>query len=192
MICFIVDLNEKKQYLTNNGWKWKYYVCSVEKYIGDLEKEVELEYYRIMNRMSYDKVVMSHPEFSHITLPKKDPEYVPQKGESVSLVYMFVWWESSLKKHILPPKIWHSPQSKYRAVLPKGCVSVPYFAFKKNQAAFVFRSLLTKSEVICVLSEIWSECNKVANMSLFNITFIKPLRLEEFEVIQSQMHTQVL
>lgn len=55
---------------------------SLEKYTGDLEKEVELEFYRTMNRMSFDKVVMSHSlEFLHITLPKKDPEYVPEKGE---------------------------------------------------------------------------------------------------------------
>ncbi|XP_029005758.1 dynein axonemal heavy chain 1 [Betta splendens] len=123
----------------------------VEKCLGDLEKELQLEYVRTMNRMSFDKVVMSHPEFSHISLPKKDPEYAPQTG----------------------------------------CVPVPYAAYKKNQAAFVSRSLLTKPEVICALSEIWSECNKVANMSLFSITSVKPLRLEEFEVIQSQMHTQI-
>ncbi|XP_026203417.1 dynein heavy chain 1, axonemal [Anabas testudineus] len=124
----------------------------IEKCVGDLEKEVKLEYYRTMNRMSFDKVVMSHPaEFSHVTLPKKDPEYIPQKG----------------------------------------CVSIPHFAYKKNQAAFVFCSLLSKPEAICVLSEIWSECSKVSNMRLFNLTSNKPLRLEEFEVIQSQMHTQI-
>uniref|UniRef100_A0A3Q3IZZ6 Dynein, axonemal, heavy chain 1 n=1 Tax=Monopterus albus TaxID=43700 RepID=A0A3Q3IZZ6_MONAL len=130
----------------------EYCLCSVEKCIGDLEKEVKLEYYRTMNRMTFDKVVMSHPEeFSHITLPKKDPEYVPQKG----------------------------------------CVPVPHFAYKENQAAFVFRSLLTKPEVICVLSEVRSECIKVAAMRLFNVSLIKPLRLDEFEVIQSQMHTKI-
>lgn len=54
-----------------------------------MEKEVKLEYVRTMNRMSFDKVVMSHPdEFSHITLPQKDPEYVPQKGKTVSLTYI--------------------------------------------------------------------------------------------------------
>ncbi|XP_074517159.1 dynein axonemal heavy chain 1 [Sebastes fasciatus] len=120
--------------------------------IGDLEKEVELEYERTMNRMSFDKVVMSHTEeFSHMTLPQKDPEYVPQTG----------------------------------------CVPVPPFAYKKNQAAFACCSLLTKPEVICVLSEILSECNKVATMRLFNVSSVKPLRLDEFEVMQSQMHTQI-
>ncbi|XP_044079595.1 dynein axonemal heavy chain 1 isoform X1 [Siniperca chuatsi] len=124
----------------------------LEKCIGDLENEVKLEYDRTMNRMSFDKVVMSHPEeFSHITLPHKDPEYVLQK------VY----------------------------------VAVPHLDYKKNQAAFVFCSLLTKPEVISVLTEICSECNKVATMRLFNVSSIKPLRLDEFEVSQSQMHTQI-
>ncbi|XP_028430624.1 dynein heavy chain 1, axonemal isoform X1 [Perca flavescens] len=124
----------------------------LEKCIEDLEKEVNLEFECTMNRMSFDKVVRSHPEeFSHITLPQKDPEYVPQKG----------------------------------------CVPVPPFAYKKTQAAFVFRSLLTKPEVIRALSEILSESNKVATMRLFNVTSIKALRLDEFEVIQSQMHTQI-
>ncbi|KAK2862487.1 hypothetical protein Q5P01_002020 [Channa striata] len=138
----------KKYALSTPGLRLKI----VENCIGDLEKEVTLEYYRTMNRMSFDKVVMSHPaEFSHVILPEKEPEYVPQKG----------------------------------------CVPVPRFAIKKNQAAFAFHSLLTKPEVICVLSEVWSECNKVANMRLFNVTLIKPLRLDEFEVTQSQLHTQI-
>uniref|UniRef100_A0A8C9ZPR8 Dynein axonemal heavy chain 1 n=1 Tax=Sander lucioperca TaxID=283035 RepID=A0A8C9ZPR8_SANLU len=125
---------------------------SLEKCIEDLEKEVNLEFECTMNRMSFDKVVRSHPEeFSRITLPQKDPEYVPQKGKTVSLVYV--------------------------------CLS--------QWAAFVFRSLLTKPEVIRALSEILSESNKVATMRLFNVTSIKPLRLDEFEVIQSQIHTQI-
>ncbi|XP_067444208.1 dynein axonemal heavy chain 1 isoform X2 [Thunnus thynnus] len=123
----------------------------LDKCIGDLEKEVKLEYDRTMIRISLDKVVMSHQEFSHITLPKKDPEYVPQKG----------------------------------------CVRVPHFAFEKTKSAFTFCSLLSRREVICALCEIRSECNKVEAMRLFNVTSIKPLRLDEFEVIQSQTYTQI-
>ena len=44
---------------------------------------------------------------------------------------------------------------------------------------------------MCLISEIWSECSKVANMRLFNVTSIKALRLDEFELIQSHLHTQV-
>ena len=61
----------------------------LDKCIGDLEREVRLEYYHMMNRISFDSVVMSHSEeFSHVTLPKKDPEYVPQKGEPDGLIYI--------------------------------------------------------------------------------------------------------
>ncbi|XP_071059360.1 dynein axonemal heavy chain 1-like [Pseudochaenichthys georgianus] len=124
----------------------------LEKCIGDLEKELKLDYERTMNRMRFDRVVMRHPEeFSHITLPQKGPECVPQSGR----------------------------------------VPVPTFPYEEYKTSFFFKSLLTKPEVIRVLSEISSECNKVANMRLFNVTSVKPLRLDEFEVIQAQMHTQV-
>lgn len=83
-------------------------MCSLEKYIGDLEEELKLEYDRTMNRISFDKVVMSHPEeFSYITLPPKDPEYVPQKGKPVSLVYMYL--DRCGQRNEFPPKTLHSP-----------------------------------------------------------------------------------
>lgn len=47
-----------------------------------LEKEINLEYDRTMNRISFDRVVLTNPEdFSHITLPQREPEHVPQNGE---------------------------------------------------------------------------------------------------------------
>lgn len=73
-----------------------------------------------------------------------------------------------------------------------GCVSIPGNAFEENRTAFASISLLTKPEVICVLSKIRAECNRVAAMSLFHVTFTKPLRLEEFELTQSQRYGQVL
>ncbi|KAM3838092.1 dynein axonemal heavy chain 1-like [Diretmus argenteus] len=48
--------------------------------IGPLEKEIKLEYDRAMNRIVFDKIVMSHPEDLHITLPQKEPERTPQMG----------------------------------------------------------------------------------------------------------------
>ncbi|KAM4613811.1 dynein axonemal heavy chain 1 [Polymixia lowei] len=120
--------------------------------VAHLEKEIKLEYDRTMNCIMFDKVVMTHPEqFSHITLPQKQPEPVPQRG----------------------------------------LVSVPKYPFEKNRAAFAFSSLLTKPEVICALSKVRAECNRVAAMSLFHVTFTKPLRLGEFELAQSQIHAQV-
>ncbi|NWX92741.1 DYH1 protein, partial [Nothoprocta pentlandii] len=46
-----------------------------------LEKEVRLDYERAMNKISFDKVVLSKPQtFSYVTLPDKDEEKVPEKG----------------------------------------------------------------------------------------------------------------
>lgn len=73
-----------------------------------------------------------------------------------------------------------------------GCVPVPPVPYKKNKGTLFITSHLTKPEVVSVLSDIWSECNKVENMRLFNVAAVKPLRLDEFEVLQSQIHTQVL
>lgn len=72
-----------------------------------------------------------------------------------------------------------------------GLVSVPDYPFEKNRAAFVFNTLLTKPEVITVLSTVREECNRVAKMSLFHVSFTKSLSLEEFESAESQKHTQV-
>ncbi|XP_068442262.1 dynein axonemal heavy chain 1 [Clinocottus analis] len=118
----------------------------------ELEKAVKLDYECTMNRMLFNKVVMRHPqEFSHITLPQKEPEYVPQGG----------------------------------------CVPVPPFPYGKNKQSLFILSHLTKPEVVSVLSDMWLECNKVGNMRLFNVTGIKPLRLDEFELLQSQVHTRI-
>ncbi|KAG7477961.1 hypothetical protein MATL_G00075170 [Megalops atlanticus] len=120
--------------------------------VGHLEREINLEYDRTMNRICFDKVVTSSPdEFSHITLPQKEPESVPEKG----------------------------------------FVEVPDYPFQQNRKAFAHKSLLTKPQVIAALSGIRAECNKVAAMCLFHITFTKALRLEEFELAQSQTHTQM-
>ncbi|KAG7240353.1 hypothetical protein INR49_026924, partial [Caranx melampygus] len=122
-----------------------------EKYIGDLEEDMKLEYHNATNRMIYDKVVMSNSgEFSYLTLPKRIPESVPQQG----------------------------------------CFPIPHIDFEEKRAAFVRRSFLTRAEVIHVLSAVWSECNKVTTMKLFNVASNKPLRLDDFEALQAQIQTK--
>ncbi|XP_009304459.3 dynein axonemal heavy chain 1 [Danio rerio] len=83
------------------------------------------------------------------------------------------------------------PQTQPESIPERGFVSVPNYPFEKNRAAFVFNSLLTKAEVIAVLSRVREECNRVAEMSLFYVSFTKSLRLEEFESAQSQKHSQI-
>ncbi|MCJ8744212.1 hypothetical protein PDJAM_G00116030 [Pangasius djambal] len=83
------------------------------------------------------------------------------------------------------------PEKEADRVPNKGSVSVPDYPFEKIRAEFTFISLLTKPEVISALSNVRAECNRVTAMSLFPVAFSKPQRLEEFELAQSQMHTQV-
>uniref|UniRef100_A0A4W3IMR6 Dynein axonemal heavy chain 1 n=1 Tax=Callorhinchus milii TaxID=7868 RepID=A0A4W3IMR6_CALMI len=73
----------------------------------------------------------------------------------------------------------------------RGLIELPDYPFNENQHKFAFNTLLTKSEVITSLSKVHAECNKVAAMSLFYVTLVKSIRLEEFEQIQSQAHAQM-
>lgn len=72
-----------------------------------------------------------------------------------------------------------------------GCVPVTYFNYERNKAAFLSKFLLRRSEVNNAISEIWWECNNVATMKLFKVTSVGPLQLDDFEVMQSQVHIQV-
>ncbi|XP_051768758.1 dynein axonemal heavy chain 1 [Ctenopharyngodon idella] len=83
------------------------------------------------------------------------------------------------------------PQKEPERVPERGLVSVPDYPFEKNRRAFIFNTLLTRPEVIAVLSKVREECNRVAEMSLFHVSFAKSLRLEDFESAQSQKHAQV-
>ncbi|XP_029991393.1 dynein heavy chain 1, axonemal [Sphaeramia orbicularis] len=124
----------------------------LDKRMGNLEKEIKLDYSRTMNCINFDKVVMTQrQQFMHVTLPLKEPKCVPKTG----------------------------------------CQPVPVFAYMKAKAAFVFHSLLTKPQVLRALSKIRSECEKVATMQLFSFAFTKPLRLKDFETLQSKTYGQV-
>ncbi|XP_032892704.1 dynein heavy chain 1, axonemal [Amblyraja radiata] len=83
------------------------------------------------------------------------------------------------------------PDKKKIKVPNKGLVQIPDYPFHQKKKAFFFNTLLTKPEVILALCKVRTECNKVAAMSLFFVTFIKSVRLEEFEQIQSQAHAQI-
>ncbi|KAI7795154.1 dynein axonemal heavy chain 1 [Triplophysa rosa] len=83
------------------------------------------------------------------------------------------------------------PQKEPERVPKRGLVPVPVFPFENNRKAFVFNSLLTKPEVIALLSKVREECDRVVEIGLFQITFIKPLPLEEFESAQSHKCTEV-
>lgn len=75
--------------------------------------------------------------------------------------------------------------------LVPGLIWIPDYPFDERQADFNFVSLLTRPEVILLLTQVQDECNKAATMSLFNSTLAKHVSLEEFEQIQTQTFTQV-
>lgn len=68
---------------------------------------------------------------------------------------------------------------------------VPEFPFHEQRKRFAFITLLVKTEVALAISRVRAECFRVTSMSLFHITAIKSMRLEEFEQTQSQTSSQV-
>ncbi|XP_028841933.1 dynein heavy chain 1, axonemal isoform X2 [Denticeps clupeoides] len=70
-------------------------------------------------------------------------------------------------------------------------VHVPVHPFEKHRRAFITKTLLTKPEVLYALHKTRAECNRVATMNLFHVTFTKPMRLQEFQTVQSHAFTQV-
>lgn len=71
-----------------------------------------------------------------------------------------------------------------------GVVAVPEYDYDTQFYNFSFISLLTRKEAIDALCRVRTECNEVANMSLFQIPN-KHMKLEEFEQSQTQQISQV-
>ena len=47
-----------------------------------MEKEVNIDFCRAMNRITFDKIVAANPAtFSYVTVPEKEVEVVPERGE---------------------------------------------------------------------------------------------------------------
>ncbi|XP_037242845.1 dynein heavy chain 1, axonemal [Falco rusticolus] len=83
------------------------------------------------------------------------------------------------------------PDKEEKKVPEKGLIWIPDYPFVERQADFNFVSLLSRPEVILLLTQVQDECNRAATMSLFNSTLAKHVCLEEFEQIQIQTFTQV-
>ena len=58
---------------------------SLDDYLQVLEKEVNIDFCRSMNRIIFDKTVRENPQtFAFVTLPEKEVESVPEKGKCAS------------------------------------------------------------------------------------------------------------
>uniref|UniRef100_UPI00398EE5C8 dynein axonemal heavy chain 1 isoform X2 n=1 Tax=Pristiophorus japonicus TaxID=55135 RepID=UPI00398EE5C8 len=124
-----------------------------------------------------------------------EPNYLKKIEQEVRLEYNRTMNKISFDNIVLSdPKQFSYvtlPDTKKEKVPSKGLIQLPDYPFSQNRKAFSFHTILTKPEVIKALCNIHAECNKVAAMSLFFVTLIKGVRLEEFEQIQSQAHAQI-
>eukprot|EP00736_Rhodelphis_marinus_P006943 Rmarinus@m.24609 len=83
------------------------------------------------------------------------------------------------------------PPADAKKVVPwSGVVPTPEHDFPEQFSEFTFYSFLTKAEVFHALVKVRAECNRVQKLPLFNTTFSKALRLEEFHQLQSQTCSQ--
>lgn len=59
-----------------------YFLHSLDDYIHTLEKEINIDFSRAMNRITFDSIVAAKPEmFAFVTVPDPVEEVVPERGE---------------------------------------------------------------------------------------------------------------
>lgn len=132
--------------------------------------------------------------------PAKDKEsfeeYVNVLEKEIKIDYC-----RTMNKIIFHKVVYENPKMFAFVTLPEcdpvnykinGCISdMPPYDFKEYLRSFVFKTLLIRSEVSHAITKVRAECQKVASMSLFTTTTNKPVKIEEFEQIQSQTTAQV-
>ncbi|PRP75973.1 hypothetical protein PROFUN_01689 [Planoprotostelium fungivorum] len=62
--------------------------------------------------------------------------------------------------------------------------------YQERNKQFKFQSFLPRTEIIEALVKVRGDCNRISNISLFNIKITKSVRIEEFEQTQTQTFTQ--
>jgi dynein heavy chain len=72
-----------------------------------------------------------------------------------------------------------------------GKAAPPAANMRKNKIQFSSSTFLNQPQVIVALEKLNVECSKVASMTLFNTKIIKCLKLEEFQLTQSQSYEAV-
>ena len=84
---------------------------------------------------------------------------------------------------MLPPEI--KPPRKYN-----GMISIPSHNFPETFASFGFESILMRQEAIKAGEKINIECLDVLKKEIFNTSFTKTLKLEEFKQIEASSISQ--
>jgi dynein heavy chain len=62
--------------------------------------------------------------------------------------------------------------------------------FAESLKQFKFQSFLPRTEIIEALTKVRTDCNRLAEVNIFNTRITKSVRLEEFEQIQTQSFSQ--
>ncbi|KAL2653917.1 hypothetical protein R1flu_022045 [Riccia fluitans] len=85
------------------------------------------------------------------------------------------------------------PPDETKSPIPRlGTVEVPQYDYEELASEFYFMSCLTRPEVIVATVKLRSECNKIPKMTLLSSHYIKSMRLDEFESMETQTAEQAL
>ncbi|BBN11637.1 hypothetical protein Mp_5g13570 [Marchantia polymorpha subsp. ruderalis] len=84
------------------------------------------------------------------------------------------------------------PDEPKKPVPRSGTVEVPEYDYEEQASEFYFMSCLTRPEVIIATAKLRFECNKIPKMTLLSTHYIKSMRLDEFESMETQTAEQAL
>lgn len=57
------------------------YLYSLDEHVHLLSKEIQVDFSRSMNRITFDRIVNSKPEtYPFVTLPQEEEEVIPERG----------------------------------------------------------------------------------------------------------------
>ena len=58
-----------------------YSFCSLDEHARLLSKEIQVDFSRSMNRITFDQIISSKPEkYPFVTLPQEEEEVIPERG----------------------------------------------------------------------------------------------------------------
>ncbi|CAH8592966.1 unnamed protein product [Schistosoma turkestanicum] len=83
------------------------------------------------------------------------------------------------------------PELKRRKTPWKGTLDIPLYDFDNIFQSFSSKSMLTKPEAVMAICKCQYECLEVRSKSIFHVSLLKHMRIEEFEQTQSMVISQV-
>ncbi len=78
------------------------------------------------------------------------------------------------------------PEVEEASVPEQGLIPIPSFNFQDTLCHFQSSAFKTQLVIVSCLANVHAECDKVAAMTLFNTNISKSVRLDEFQLMQTQ------